>query len=213
MQPAVRPWFAIGLLLVGACSGFDTTAQNTQPSQGGKADGPGGPTLGCGARTGGSFTSGGMLAAWNGHWSDDYVITPAVRGQIVTVSYSAQYAADYGEQLQVFDSSGAPVAGASNPSGTHAIVRFPALDGWYRLTVKPYQMSAYIYDWDNDPHEYRWVSIENSGGGDYSLRVACSYCQANGVPGVCIDASECIDIVTPYLCPGLANIQCCTAPD
>jgi len=37
-------------------------------------------------------------------------------------------------------------------------------------------------------------------------------CTANGVPGVCIDTSECIETRAPTagLCPGPATIQCCT---
>lgn len=37
-------------------------------------------------------------------------------------------------------------------------------------------------------------------------------CTANNIPGRCLDLSECIDTRTPTagLCPGPANIQCCT---
>lgn len=38
------------------------------------------------------------------------------------------------------------------------------------------------------------------------------FCTANGVPGTCLDVSECVDTRQPTagLCPGPANIQCCT---
>lgn len=37
-------------------------------------------------------------------------------------------------------------------------------------------------------------------------------CEADGFDGVCIDVDDCTGVSTPGLCPGAANIQCCTTP-
>lgn len=41
-------------------------------------------------------------------------------------------------------------------------------------------------------------------------RAAAQDCTANGQPGECISTSSCAGTSTPGLCPGAADIQCCT---
>jgi formylglycine-generating enzyme len=52
----------------------------------------------------------------------------------------------------------------------------------------------------------------DSGTPDAGTPDAGEPCTASGIPGRCIDVSECVDTRTPTsgLCPGPANIQCCT---
>ncbi|KAI5804415.1 hypothetical protein EDC01DRAFT_779303 [Geopyxis carbonaria] len=45
-----------------------------------------------------------------------------------------------------------------------------------------------------------------------SLTLAATSCTAAGVAGTCIATSACSGTSTPGLCPGAANIQCCTKP-
>ena len=54
------------------------------------------------------------------------------------------------------------------------------------------------------------ASAGDAGGGDAEVPVPCS---VSGRDGECIDVSECVGdrSPTPGFCPGLANIQCCTA--
>ncbi|MER2562280.1 MAG: SUMF1/EgtB/PvdO family nonheme iron enzyme [Myxococcaceae bacterium] len=60
------------------------------------------------------------------------------------------------------------------------------------------------------------AGVKDAGGGpvDAGVRDAgvIVTCTAGGIPGTCLDVSECRDTRQPTagLCPGAANIQCCT---
>ncbi len=53
------------------------------------------------------------------------------------------------------------------------------------------------------------AGADDAGSPDAGTAVLCT---ANGIPGTCLDVSTCIDTreATAGLCPGPANIQCCT---
>jgi hypothetical protein len=53
------------------------------------------------------------------------------------------------------------------------------------------------------------AGMADAGGLDAGAPVTCT---ASGIPGLCVDVSECIETRQPTagLCPGPANIQCCT---
>ena len=55
---------------------------------------------------------------------------------------------------------------------------------------------------DND--DLTTVCEEGFGGGDDACQVE------DGTPGVCMDVDSCDGLATAGLCPGAANIQCCT---
>lgn len=164
--------------------------------------------LACGATEWSSFSSGGLLGVFISRLEAVYAFKPQ-KGQKVELSVTANYDPEFGIQATVTNADGKVVTRVKAESSL-AMARFSADGSGYRVSVKPLLTMAFIYDWSQDPHTYRWVPIERSNFGVFGVSLTCSSCRVGGTVGRCIQADECAGLSTPGLCPGAADIQCCT---